>query len=40
MPILIPDDVLVTADGRLAVLDFGATRTVDPARTEIAAAAL
>ena len=35
-----PDDVLVLADGRLAILDFGATRTVDPERVKTAAAAL
>ena len=29
-----PDDVLVVDDGRLAVLDFGATRTVKPERVE------
>jgi predicted unusual protein kinase regulating ubiquinone biosynthesis (AarF/ABC1/UbiB family) len=27
-----PDDVLVLGDGRLAILDFGATKTVDPDR--------
>jgi ABC1 atypical kinase-like domain len=27
-----PDDVLVQADGRVAILDFGATRTVQPER--------
>jgi predicted unusual protein kinase regulating ubiquinone biosynthesis (AarF/ABC1/UbiB family) len=36
----VPDDVLVMADGRLAVLDFGATRTVDRGRVECSAAAL
>ena len=35
-----PDDVLVLADGRLAILDFGATRTVEPERVKIAATAL
>jgi hypothetical protein len=35
-----PDDVLELEDGRVAVLDFGATRTVDPARTEAALAAV
>ncbi len=35
-----PDDVLVLDDGRLAILDFGATRTVDPARFEASADAL
>jgi predicted unusual protein kinase regulating ubiquinone biosynthesis (AarF/ABC1/UbiB family) len=35
-----PDDVLVLADGRLAILDYGATRTVDPGRVDAAAAAL
>ena len=35
-----PADVLVAPDGRIAVLDFGAARTVDPHRVEIAAAAL
>lgn len=35
-----PDDALVLPDGRLAILDFGATRTVDPARTAAAAAGL
>ncbi|HUO74134.1 MAG TPA: AarF/ABC1/UbiB kinase family protein [Solirubrobacteraceae bacterium] len=33
-----PDDALVLADGRLAILDFGATGTVDPGRVGIAAA--
>jgi predicted unusual protein kinase regulating ubiquinone biosynthesis (AarF/ABC1/UbiB family) len=32
------DDVLVHADGRLAILDFGATRTVDPDRVSAVAA--
>jgi hypothetical protein len=36
----LPDDVLVTNDGRLAILDFGATRAVDPARSQMAAAAV
>lgn len=35
-----PDDVLVLADGRLAILDFGATRTVIPERVASARAAL
>jgi predicted unusual protein kinase regulating ubiquinone biosynthesis (AarF/ABC1/UbiB family) len=35
-----PDDVLVLEDGRLAILDFGATRTVERERVESAAAAL
>jgi predicted unusual protein kinase regulating ubiquinone biosynthesis (AarF/ABC1/UbiB family) len=35
-----PNDVLVLADGRVAILDFGATRTVDAARVELAGAAL
>ncbi len=35
-----PDDVLVLDDGRLAILDFGATRTVQAERVESAAAAL
>jgi predicted unusual protein kinase regulating ubiquinone biosynthesis (AarF/ABC1/UbiB family) len=35
-----PDDVLVLADGRLAILDFGATRTVAPDRVDAAAAGL
>lgn len=35
-----PDDVLVRADGRLAILDFGAVRTVDPKRVDLAAVAL
>jgi predicted unusual protein kinase regulating ubiquinone biosynthesis (AarF/ABC1/UbiB family) len=35
-----PDDVLVLKDGRLAILDFGATRTVDPTRIDASAAAL
>ncbi len=34
------DDALVLADGRLAVLDFGATRTVDPGRVADGVAAL
>jgi predicted unusual protein kinase regulating ubiquinone biosynthesis (AarF/ABC1/UbiB family) len=34
------DDVLVLADGRLAILDFGATRTVEPARVDLSAAAV
>ena len=35
-----PDDVLVLEDGRLAILDFGATRGVDPTRITLAATAL
>jgi predicted unusual protein kinase regulating ubiquinone biosynthesis (AarF/ABC1/UbiB family) len=35
-----PDDVLVTPDGRLAILDFGATRDIDRARVALAATAL
>jgi hypothetical protein len=35
-----PRDALLTADGRLAVLDFGATRRVAQARVDLAAAAL
>ncbi len=35
-----PDDVRVLQDRRLAILDFGATRTVEPMRVEAAAAAL
>jgi predicted unusual protein kinase regulating ubiquinone biosynthesis (AarF/ABC1/UbiB family) len=35
-----PDDVLVLGDGRVAVLDYGSTRTVDPTRADLAAAAL
>jgi predicted unusual protein kinase regulating ubiquinone biosynthesis (AarF/ABC1/UbiB family) len=35
-----PDDVLVLEDGRLAILDFGATRTVQRERVDSAAAAL
>ncbi|MGI8428503.1 MAG: AarF/UbiB family protein [Solirubrobacteraceae bacterium] len=35
-----PDDALVLPDGRLAIIDFGATRTVDPARVAVAAAGL
>jgi predicted unusual protein kinase regulating ubiquinone biosynthesis (AarF/ABC1/UbiB family) len=35
-----PDDVLVLDDGRLAILDFGATRTVQAERVEAAGAAL
>lgn len=35
-----PDDVLVLGDGRLAILDFGATRTVRGERVEAAAAAV
>jgi hypothetical protein len=37
---LSPDDVLVHPDGRLAILDFGATREVDRARIDAAAEAL
>lgn len=35
-----PDDALVLADGRLAILDFGAVRAVDPERVAVAAVAL
>jgi hypothetical protein len=35
-----PRDVLVLDDGRLAILDFGATRTVASERVELAAGAL
>jgi hypothetical protein len=35
-----PDDVLVSEDGRLAVLDFGATRTVERERAQASADAL
>ena len=35
-----PQDVLVTADGRLAVLDFGATGTISPGRVDASADAL
>jgi predicted unusual protein kinase regulating ubiquinone biosynthesis (AarF/ABC1/UbiB family) len=35
-----PDDVLVLGDGRLAILDFGATREVDRARLEASTVAL
>jgi hypothetical protein len=35
-----PRDALLAADGRLVVLDFGATRRVAPARVDLAAAAL
>ncbi len=35
-----PADVLLVPDGRIAVLDFGAAKTVDPKRVGIAAAAL
>ena len=35
-----PDDVLVLSDGRLAILDFGATATVDSQRAAVTAAAL
>jgi predicted unusual protein kinase regulating ubiquinone biosynthesis (AarF/ABC1/UbiB family) len=35
-----PEDVLVLADGGLAILDFGATRTVDPDRVAASATAL
>jgi predicted unusual protein kinase regulating ubiquinone biosynthesis (AarF/ABC1/UbiB family) len=37
---LTPENVLVLDDGRLAVLDFGATRTVDHARADQLAAAI
>lgn len=36
----LPQDVRVLEDGRLAVLDFGATRTVDSGRAELVAAAV
>jgi predicted unusual protein kinase regulating ubiquinone biosynthesis (AarF/ABC1/UbiB family) len=35
-----PDDVRVMPDGRLAILDFGATRRVDPQRAALGAEAL
>jgi predicted unusual protein kinase regulating ubiquinone biosynthesis (AarF/ABC1/UbiB family) len=35
-----PDDVLVRRDGRVAILDFGASCTVDPRRVELVARAL
>lgn len=35
-----PNDVLVLPDGRLAILDFGATRSVDRGRLEVVCAAL
>jgi hypothetical protein len=35
-----PDDVLVLEDGRLAILDFGATRTVESDRVDASADAL
>jgi predicted unusual protein kinase regulating ubiquinone biosynthesis (AarF/ABC1/UbiB family) len=35
-----PDDVLVTADGRLAILDYGTTSLVDVARLDAVAATL
>ena len=35
-----PDDVLVTADGRLAILDFGATRSVPAGRVDLLARAV
>jgi predicted unusual protein kinase regulating ubiquinone biosynthesis (AarF/ABC1/UbiB family) len=35
-----PDDVLVLADGRVAIVDFGATHAVDTARLDAAASAL
>ncbi len=35
-----PDDALIMADGRLAILDFGAMRVLDTARVAFAAAAL
>jgi predicted unusual protein kinase regulating ubiquinone biosynthesis (AarF/ABC1/UbiB family) len=37
---LYPEDVLVLSDGRLAILDFGAARTVEATRVERAALAL
>jgi predicted unusual protein kinase regulating ubiquinone biosynthesis (AarF/ABC1/UbiB family) len=36
----VPDDVLVRPDGRLAILDFGATRPVDPGRVDTVADAV
>lgn len=36
----LPDDVLVLPDGGLAILDFGATRTVEKRRVDLTAAAL
>jgi hypothetical protein len=35
-----PDDVLLLADGRVAILDFGAVRVVDPERADAALAAV
>ncbi len=35
-----PEDALVSPDGRLAIVDFGATRTVQRGRSELAAKAL
>jgi predicted unusual protein kinase regulating ubiquinone biosynthesis (AarF/ABC1/UbiB family) len=35
-----PDDLRVLEGGRVAILDFGATRTVDPARADICADAV
>jgi hypothetical protein len=35
-----PDDVRVLEDGRVAILDFGATRAVDPARAAVCAEAV
>jgi len=35
-----PDDILALPDGRLAILDFGATRVLDPERVAVATAAL
>ena len=35
-----PNDALVLPDGRLAILDFGATRSVDRGRLEVVCAAL
>jgi tRNA A-37 threonylcarbamoyl transferase component Bud32 len=37
---LLPDDVIVTGDGKLGILDFGASATIDRARTELIATAV